>query len=149
MRPTFNGSTLIGRTENFFSERRRFQNAVPASRRNVARKIQQMSLDDSACCHLKVGRMPMLVTDRRLLVSPSSRVRVMYTPVRQKLLFGAQIKRREREFAAVSGAADDFPGQHKWPSEQAARLSHIAFGNFAPNDGAGNHLAMSFLPRGG
>src|SRR5258708_36923412 len=71
------------------------------------------------------------------------RARDVHASGGEQFLLGAQIKRWESEFAAGSGAADDFPGQHKWPSEQAPRLRYIAFCNFAPNDGAGDHLAMS------
>jgi len=50
----------------------------------------------------------------------------------KEVLFGTKIERRESEFAAGSGAADDSPRSAQMAVEAGARLSHIAFGNFAP-----------------
>src|SRR5437868_5303345 len=59
----------------------------------------------------------------------------------KKFLFRDEVQGREGKAAARSRAADDFSGEGKGPAQKTRGVGHVAFGDFAADDGAGNDLA--------
>ena len=59
----------------------------------------------------------------------------------KKFLFRSEIQCGEGEAAARSRAADDFSGEGKWPAQKTRGVGHVAFGDFAADDGARHDFA--------
>ena len=60
----------------------------------------------------------------------------------EEFLLGREIQGGEGEAAARAGARDDFAGEDKGAAEKASRVGHVAGGDFATNERAGDDLGV-------
>src|SRR6267154_5119580 len=63
------------------------------------------------------------------------------TPRGKQFLFRGKVQGGEGEAAARPGAADHIAGKNEGPAQKARRVGHVACGNFATNDGAGDDFS--------
>src|SRR6266478_1635163 len=59
----------------------------------------------------------------------------------KQFLFRGEVQGGEGEAAARPGAADDFTSENEGPAQKARGVRHVARGNFAANDGAGDDFS--------
>src|SRR5260370_16718847 len=63
------------------------------------------------------------------------------TPRGKQFVFRAEVQGGEGEAAARPGAGGHFAGKNEGPAQKARGVGHVARGNFAANDGAGDDFS--------
>src|SRR5467141_440175 len=74
-------------------------------------------------------------------LSFKARARDVNAASREQFLFRCQIQGREGEAATCPGAADHFTRESEGPAQKTRGVGHVALGDFAANDGAGDDFS--------